>query len=873
MRILNTRGDTNFWQWDTGRKLVILGDEDNCGEAHFCTGSGDPFPVAIRTEEGLRVVDVPDEVLQTARPFTVYLIRTEAGGDLTRHAQRFNVFPKTKPSDYIHTPSERQTWEQLDERIEALEQNGPGGVSEEQIAEAVSTYMAEHPIDPGVDEQEIRDIVDEYLAENLTPDAPDSGQNLELDTTLTQSGKAADAGAVGAALDKLAAKIPEGGGTDDYNDLDSKPSINGVTLVGNRTAEELGIGQPTNEQVSTAVNNYLTKHPVTPGATEDQAKTIQKMDNIGFSDPYAYGNLLDTATMILNSIGTPAAGKNVFDYTNWNPESPWQFFFFPVEAGATYTVCAQKLAKLTTPVAVARDGTVIGSTSVSFNPPYNTATDSENGVVYQQVKVPDTWSTEDGYFLLLQLTYGTGTTDFDTLMVFRGDYSAYQGYRPFDPDLGTTKTPRLRVDENNLTDEMLGMLNRGNTAIQTEDLVAQGFSWANMPFLFTPGYQEINAFSMMDAVRHLNTVRVSAADMRNKLRLGSTYAHCPTLRVIGNKAYVAAFQNAINTVDDFTKTTIELWIVDLDNWAVLEQINVASAGLPCGDDTLKIGGGDPNILNIDDTTLRIIFTTQLSDGVYRICYRDYDVTAGALGDIGLCKISNGTDTYDLNIEGIKAVCGAFTAANPVINMATQYATYNGDHYIGLGVGSIYSNIPILKTADFITFTYWATPSVEGNAAHYECALTAYTKHNKTTLMAATRQCVDFHADDSHRKMLITKISLDDGSVQSSSWIPDGLARPHWHNPNDNTFSQLYLWHINTRDRWCSTVTEIGAGYGNICDTYGMIYPSVATYDGGMIVSYMSKNALWITKIPRVPVYVHGKALAIMDKMLDYFTVE
>lgn len=124
MKILNARGETSFWQWDTGRKVVIIGDEDICGEAHFCTGGGDPFPVAVRTEDGQRVVDVPDEVLQTAKPFTVYLYHKTDRGGATRYSQRFTIYPRTKPADYIYTPSEKLTWEQLNERIRKLEESG-----------------------------------------------------------------------------------------------------------------------------------------------------------------------------------------------------------------------------------------------------------------------------------------------------------------------------------------------------------------------------------------------------------------------------------------------------------------------------------------------------------------------------------------------------------------------------------------------------------------------------------------------------------------------------------------------------------------------------------------------------------------------------
>ena len=41
-----------------------------------------------------------------------------------------------------------------------------------------------------------------------------------------------------------------GGGTSDYNNLDNKPSINGHTLSGNKTSEQLGI-----ESLSVQVDN------------------------------------------------------------------------------------------------------------------------------------------------------------------------------------------------------------------------------------------------------------------------------------------------------------------------------------------------------------------------------------------------------------------------------------------------------------------------------------------------------------------------------------------------------------------------------------------------------------------------------------------
>lgn len=107
-----------------------------------------------------------------------------------------------------------------------------------------------------------------------------SGQNVAVDATLTKSGQAADAKAVGDKLAELEDKIPEGGGTGatSYNALPDKPSINGVELSGNKTAEELGIGHPSDEQIAGAVAGWLDEHPEATTTVADKSITPGKTD-------------------------------------------------------------------------------------------------------------------------------------------------------------------------------------------------------------------------------------------------------------------------------------------------------------------------------------------------------------------------------------------------------------------------------------------------------------------------------------------------------------------------------------------------------------------------------------------------------------------
>lgn len=47
------------------------------------------------------------------------------------------------------------------------------------------------------------------------------------------------------------------GGSNDYNDLNNKPSINGVQLVGNKTNEELLIQAISNSEIEDLLKNFV----------------------------------------------------------------------------------------------------------------------------------------------------------------------------------------------------------------------------------------------------------------------------------------------------------------------------------------------------------------------------------------------------------------------------------------------------------------------------------------------------------------------------------------------------------------------------------------------------------------------------------------
>lgn len=141
-----------FWQWDLDRQLIV-GDEV-CGEVHFCNGTDDCAPVCeVHQQDGQRLVDVPNILLQTAKPLTAYLYLKGSDGCLTRHQQTFQVVARTKPADYVYTETEVKSWAALDERIKALEENGKDAldwVATKKLEGGDTVYIAEQKLSSGM---------------------------------------------------------------------------------------------------------------------------------------------------------------------------------------------------------------------------------------------------------------------------------------------------------------------------------------------------------------------------------------------------------------------------------------------------------------------------------------------------------------------------------------------------------------------------------------------------------------------------------------------------------------------------------------------------------------------------------------------------
>ena len=90
-------------------------------------------------QNGKWMVDVPNTLLQF--PYTI----SAYGYDInyTKYEQDFKVVRRAKPEDYVYTQEEIERWNELEARIDEIEEQG---VSDETVAKAVDEYLKENDI-------------------------------------------------------------------------------------------------------------------------------------------------------------------------------------------------------------------------------------------------------------------------------------------------------------------------------------------------------------------------------------------------------------------------------------------------------------------------------------------------------------------------------------------------------------------------------------------------------------------------------------------------------------------------------------------------------------------------------------------------------
>ena len=110
-----------LYQWDTGQFVVIDGAEQ-CNEIHFCNDrSKNALVVKIADQDGKRIANIPNILLQNDGSIYAYLFARNEDGSETRTSASFPVRGRKKPESYVYTETERWTYDNIERRLDDLE--------------------------------------------------------------------------------------------------------------------------------------------------------------------------------------------------------------------------------------------------------------------------------------------------------------------------------------------------------------------------------------------------------------------------------------------------------------------------------------------------------------------------------------------------------------------------------------------------------------------------------------------------------------------------------------------------------------------------------------------------------------------------------
>lgn len=117
MAITLSDGRTELYQWDTARELTIDGVPD-ATMVHFATRAyGRTVDVEVKDGKA----KIPDFLLQTPAPLSVYLFVGTADAGYTKIEKVYAIKRRNKPADYVFTPTEQKTLEYAVKTAEAAE--------------------------------------------------------------------------------------------------------------------------------------------------------------------------------------------------------------------------------------------------------------------------------------------------------------------------------------------------------------------------------------------------------------------------------------------------------------------------------------------------------------------------------------------------------------------------------------------------------------------------------------------------------------------------------------------------------------------------------------------------------------------------------
>ena len=147
-------GRSELWQWDTGRTLIV---DTDCSQVHF---SNKVFGRSIDVDVSNGVAIIRDILLQTDKELNVWAFVGTAENGYTKIGKTFKVNRRNKPADYVFTPVEQTTIEEIAAIAQSVRDDADAG-----LFDGKDGYTPVRGTDYWTDKDvaEIKSYVDEQL--------------------------------------------------------------------------------------------------------------------------------------------------------------------------------------------------------------------------------------------------------------------------------------------------------------------------------------------------------------------------------------------------------------------------------------------------------------------------------------------------------------------------------------------------------------------------------------------------------------------------------------------------------------------------------------------------------------------------------------
>lgn len=340
----------------------------------------------------------------------------------------------------------------------------------------------------------------------------------------------------------------------------------------------------------------------------------------------------------------------------------------------------------------------------------------------------------------------------------------------------------------------------------------------------------------------MNGVSMDNDALKKRLRLsGNEYSHDSTFLDGGDGMIYCVYTISANANHDspgWQDARVELSKTanDYNSFSPSQSVTVypvAKNSDRVGNATIISGCGVANMVKIGSATLRIIFSAQLDDGKWYELYRDYNITDGSMGNIGVCRLNSADFTSDNLLSSL-----GITENPDFLSLNAQIASDGETFYLGACIKSIIPNGVIISTQDMITFNIWLIPTeITNSSALFEAA--CYIKSGY--LYYALRQVTSTFTEN-EKHMILCKINLTNKTITDQCKIYDTGSRPFWYEENN----VLYLLHsISNRDRLeIIEVNEDRIGSSKIVCHGGIFqcsYPSIIKDENGFWICSTSNG--------------------------------